>query len=296
MADFDFEIEYLPGKQNVVADAISCCPDLQLNSVFRIVNDFKAHVKDSITKDPNFKDILATLRNLPVSKPIPSSLMAHYSLDQEGNLYYDQECLCISQGELCTQILHDHYDMPIAGHQGIECTHANIHRLFYWPRMNNDVRQYVKSCDSCQCIKASQQVPGGLLQPLPIPTRPWEQVSMDFIVQLPKTKAGFDAIVVFVDTFSKMTHFAPTKTTTSAPDTACIFFDHVFRLHGLPKSIVSDRDAKFTSKFWKTLFQTMGTKLAMSTAFHPQTDGQTERANRTLEDMLQAFTGYCQDD
>src|SRR5690349_20952584 len=168
--------------------------------------------------------------------------------------------------------------------------------MFYWPRMNNQVRQYVKSCDSCQRIKASQQVPGGLLQPLPIPTHPWEQVSMDFIVHLPKTKAGFDAIVVFVDTFSKMTHFAPTKTTATAPDTARLFFDHIFRLHGLPTSIVSDRDAKFTSKFWKTLFQTLGTKLAMSTAFHPQTDGQTERANRTLEDMLRAFTSYRQDD
>src|SRR3954462_3008562 len=161
--------------------------------------------------------------------------------------------------------------------------------------MNNDVRRYVKSCDSCQRIKASQQVPGGLLQPLPIPMHPWDQVSMDFIVQLPKTKAGFDAIIVFVDTLSKMTPFVPTKTTASAPETARLFFDNVFRLHGLPKSIISDRDAKFTSKFWKTLFQTLGTKLAMSTAFHPQTDGQTERANRTLEDMLRAFTNYQQD-
>jgi hypothetical protein len=119
---------------------------------------------------------------------------------------------------------------------------------------------------------------------------------MDFIVHLPKTKAGFDAIVVFVDTFSKMTHFAPTKTSATAPDTARLFFDHIFRLHGLPTSIVSDRDAKFTSKFWKTLFQTLGTKLAMSTAFHPQTDVQTKRTNRTLEDMLRAFTSYRQDD
>ena len=94
--------------------------------------------------------------------------------------------------------------------------------------MNNDVWNYVKSCNSCQCIKASQQVPGGLLQPLAIPSHPWEQVSMDFIVQLSKTKAGFDAIVVFVDTFSKMTHFAPTKTTATTPDTARLFFDHVF--------------------------------------------------------------------
>ena len=158
--------------------------------------------------------------------------------------------------------------------------------MFYWPQMNNNVHNYVKSCNSCQRIKASQQVPGGLLQPLAIPSHPWEQVSMDFIVQLPKTKAGFDAIMVFIDTFSKMTHFTSTKTTATAPDIACLFFDHVFQLHGLPKSIVSDQDAKFTSKFWKTLFQTLGTKLAMSTAFHPQTDGQTERANQTLEDML----------
>jgi transposase InsO family protein len=119
---------------------------------------------------------------------------------------------------------------------------------------------------------------------------------MDFITQLPKTKAGHDAIVVFVDVFSKMVHFVPTKTTATAPETAKLFFDHIFRLHGLPQSIVSDRDAKFTSRFWQTLFKTLGTKLAMSTAFHPQTDGQTERANRTLEDMLRAVVGYRQDD
>src|SRR4051794_6507258 len=98
---------------------------------------------------------------------------------------------------------------------------------------------------------------------------------MDFITQLPRTKSGCDAIVVFVDTFSKMVHLVPTRTTATAPNTA-IFFDHVFHLHSLPTSIVSDCDAKFTSKFWQSLFCTMGTRLAMSTAFHPQTDGQTE--------------------
>jgi integrase-like protein len=183
---------------------------------------------------------MRTLQGQPVDKKPPTSLLAHYSLGHDGLLRYDQDRICIPQGPLRAQILHDHHDAPIAGHQGIERTYASIHRLFYWPRMNNDVRDYVKSCDSCQRIKASQQAPAGLLQPLPIPKQPWDQVSMDFIVQLPTTKAGFDAIVVFVDTFSKMIHLAPTKSSASAPDTAHLFFDQVVKLHGLPKSIISD--------------------------------------------------------
>jgi hypothetical protein len=118
---------------------------------------------------------------------------------------------------------------------------------------------------------------------------------MDFITQLPCTKSGFDAIVIFVDTFSKMVHLIPSQTTATAPETVKIFFDTVFKLHGLPSSIISDCDAKFTSRFWQSLFRTMGTWLAMSTAYHPQTDGQTERANCTLEDILHAFVNYCQD-
>src|SRR4051812_47757493 len=106
---------------------------------------------------------------------------------------------------------------------------------------------------------------------------------MDFITQLPRTRNGFDTIVVFVNTFSKMTHFVPTTITATAPDIAKLFFNHIFRLHGLPRSIISDCDTKFTSKFWQNLFKLTGTKLAMSTAFYLQTDGQTERTNQTLE-------------
>ena len=148
-----------------------------------------------------------------------------------------------------------------------------MHRHYYWPKLTKDIHQFVTSCDTCQRIKANQQSLAGMLQPLPISTKNWEHISMDFITQPPLTKAGHDMIVVFVDILSKMVHIIPTRTDAMAPETARIFFDSVFRLHGLPKVIISDHDAKFTSRFWKTLFTHLGTKLAMSTAFHPQTDG-----------------------
>jgi hypothetical protein len=162
--------------------------------------------------------------------------------------------------------------------------------------MYNDVEKYVKSCDKCQRNKVINDKPTGLLQPLPVPTRPWESISLDFVTHLPITSTGMDAIMVVVDRFSKQAHFIPTTSKADAATTARLFLTNVYRLHGLPRSIVSDRDPKFTSRFWKTLFNQLGTKLAMSTANHPQTDGQTERTNRTLEEMLRGVIGYEQTD
>ncbi|KAJ9509668.1 hypothetical protein QJQ45_011337 [Haematococcus lacustris] len=144
--------------------------------------------------------------------------------------------------------------------------------------------------------KSNTQRPIGLLQSLPVPQHRWEHVSLDLITQLPVTTSGHDAIVVFVDKLTKMMHAIPTTTSVTASTLARIFFDHVFRLHGLPKVIVSDRDPRFTSTFWQELFKLTGTHLNMSTANHPQTDGQTERANRTLEDMLRNYVSPHHDD
>ena len=169
-------------------------------------------------------------------------------------------------------------------------------RRFYWPGMDAEITRYVTGCDACQRNKPSQQSKMGLLQPLPIPTRPWSQVSLDLITQLPRSKAGHDAIVVFVDKLTKMVHYVPTTTTVTAPQLATLFIREVCRLHGVPDSLLSDRDPRFTAHFWRSFWDQLGSKLVMSTAYHPQTDGQTERANRTLEEMLRHYVTWRQTD
>jgi transposase InsO family protein len=154
----------------------------------------------------------------------------------------------------------------------------------------------VFGCLVCQRNKAQTVKKAGLLQPLSVPSFEWESVSMDFITQLPVTKSGYDAIAVFVDRLTKMVHFAPTYTDCSTRDVTCLLNDIVFKHHGLPSELISDRDPHFTSKFWAELNRLLGTKLKISTAFHPQTDGQTEKSNRVLEDYLRHYISPSQDD
>jgi hypothetical protein len=179
---------------------------------------------------------------------------------------------------------------------GSEKTIELAQREFYWPSMNKEIKWYVKTCWACQCSKPRNNHPNGLLQPLPIPTRRWEQVTMDLISPLPKTRRGHDAIVVFVDKLSKMIHCVPTHSSVTAPGLARITMNEVVRHHGVPSSLVSDRDVRFIATFWKSLWKLMGTSLNMSTAFHPETDGQTENSNRSIIKMLRAYVNYEQDD
>jgi transposase InsO family protein len=155
--------------------------------------------------------------------------------------------------------------------------------------MSTYVKSYIKHCHACQVMKASHQKPLGLLRPLQIPSRPWSSVSMDLITALPSSSAGNDCIFVIVDRFTKMCHFEACQTTITATQLADLFCRMCWRHHGLPEEIVSDRDPRFTARFWQSFWKSIGTNLAMSSAYHPQTDGQTERANRTLEQMLRFY-------
>ena len=186
-------------------------------------------------------------------------------------------------------ILYELHDTPFSGHCGVRKTVDAVARLFWWPKLRLSVTEYISACEACQRNKSSTQKPAGLLQPLPIPSEPWESVSCDFITGLPKTARGFDAIIVFVDRLTKMTHIAPTTTTVDAAGTARLFADNVWKYHGISQDLVSDRGSVFVGNFFSELLTILGTKHKRSTAFHPQTDGQTERVNRVLEDMLRHY-------
>jgi len=296
-AEYDLDIDYIPGESNVVADALSRKDVASLESLTQIAIDKELFdkIKKAYQSDKGFAEIIADLTS---GKP---NLKGKYKLKRfevrDGLLYYKRNRLCIPNGDLIrTQIIRDHHDSKIAGHLGVEKTGDLIFRNYYWPKMLDDIKIYVQTCDTCQKTKSSNKAPNGLLTPLEIPGQRWENISMDFIVDLPVTSSGHDAVVVFVDRLSKMVHLAPTKKTATAEDTAKIFFEVVFKHHGLPKDIVSDRDAKFISDFWKSLFVLLEVKLSMSTAYHPQSDGQTERTNRTFEQALRAYVSYKADD
>ena len=153
----------------------------------------------------------------------------------------------------------------------------------------------MKTCDVYQRNKTIRHKKGGLLEPIDVRMRPWNAISMDFIVGLPESE-GYTKIWVIVDRFSKMAHFIPLTTEVPLKELALIFLQNVWRLHGLPESIISDRDTRFTSKFWISLMKLLQVKINMSTAFHPETDGQTEKVNQTLEQYLRSYCSYQQDD
>jgi hypothetical protein len=186
-------------------------------------------------------------------------------------------------------------DQPYAAHPGVAKTVKSIQRYYWWPRMWEEVKVYVNTCDSCQRVKASNAAPAGLLQPLPVPHRPWESISMDYIMDLPECD-GHDAILTFVDRFTKMVHFRPTQKSSTSLDAAMLFVSTIVANHGTPLEVVSDRDTRFTSHLYTDLCTLMSMRQKLSTAFHPQTDGQTEIYNRVLEDCLRHYVNASQTD
>ncbi|WAQ88258.1 hypothetical protein PtA15_9A385 [Puccinia triticina] len=194
-----------------------------------------------------------------------------------------------------TAIVQSRHDCRTAGHPGRARTLALVRRCFNWPSQKKFVNRYVDGCESCQRVKSSTQKPFGTLEPLPIPAGPWTDISYDLITDLPESN-GSNSILTVVDRLTKMAHFIPCKKSTTADDLADLMLRYVWKLHGTPKSIVSDRGSVFVSQITKELSQRLGIRLQPSTAYHPRTDGQSEIANKSVETYLRHFIGYHQDD
>ncbi|GJU21365.1 putative nucleotidyltransferase, ribonuclease H [Tanacetum coccineum] len=211
-----------------------------------------------------------------------------FSVDDDGVVWFEDR-LCVPNDQaLREKVMTKAHSSPFTIHPGSTKMYRDLKQYFWWNGMKQDVATFVSKCMTCQQVKIEHQRASGLLQPLEIPMWKWDEISMDFVTGLPTTQKRHDAIWVVVDRLTKSAHFLPIRKNYGISKLAEIFRQEIVRLHGTPTSIVSDRDPKFTSHFWKGLQKAWGTRLKFSTAFHPQTDGQSERTIQTLEDMLRA--------
>ncbi|CAL9017935.1 unnamed protein product [Prunus brigantina] len=244
-----------------------------LGQQFRIITDHQT-LRHFLDQPPLYKH-----------PPLPKGFSWH-----DNTLFYKDRLFVPPVNEWRSKILQEFHASPTAGHSGYLRTLKRVQRNFMWPGLRSDVKAFITTCDTCQRQHYEAIHPPGLLQPLPIPAASWQSISTDFIEGLPHSK-GKSVIMVVVDRLTKYAHFTALAHPFSAEKIAAVFIQEVFKLHGLPQSIISDRDPIFLSNFWESFFQLQGTKLCHSSAYHPQSDGQTEVINRILEQYLRCTIG-----
>ncbi|GAU38281.1 hypothetical protein TSUD_119620 [Trifolium subterraneum] len=307
LKDYDFELSYHPGKANVVADALSrktlhmsslMAREMQLIEEFRDLS-LVCHVTPYSVKLGMLKVTNNVLEEIKEGQKMDPELTKYRELINQGretSFKVDENRVLRIQNRICVpdipelkkSILEEGHKSRLSIHPGANKMYQDLRGVFWWPGMKKDIARYVYACLTCQKSKIEHQKPIGLLKPLNIPEWKWDSISMDFVSGLPRTVGGYDAIWVIVDRLTKSAHFIPINITFPLPKLAEIYVRVILKLHGVPSSIVSDRDPRFTSDFWKSLQEALGTKLRLSSAYHPQTDGQTERTIQSLEDLLRA--------
>ena len=296
---YSYNVIHKNGVTNVVADALSRFP-LHTDVAFHTSEDAHFFQKnlisfpstsliddfiDAYKRNPKLYDLYVSLNK--GTPHVRFTILDKFIVtrDVPARIYLPDDSI------LRTKLFTEIHDTPSAGHPGFHKMISHVRRHFVGPKLHVDVLDYVRSCPSCQIAKPRNTRAYGTLLPLQPPEAPWQDVSLDLITQLPLSDS-YDSIFVIVDRFSKMAYFTPTNTTADALQLAHLFLKRVVFVHGLPRSIVSDRDRRFLSSFWTELFEQLHTTLRFSTANHPQTDGQTERTNRTLEQYLRIFVRH----
>ena len=307
LAQFQLEIRYRKGSTNI-ADPLSRSPALAYLAVItteHLVSTARAARAKPVQvqqlqprkKKADKSDFMRRIQEGYSQDPWFAKKKTEKQRTLVNGFYTAKDKILVPDVDtLRGDIIREHHAPKLSGHVGRDRTTELVRRTFRWNGLTKDVERVVNECHQCQTNKASNSKPGGSLQPVQIPDDCWDCVSMDLITKLPVTKKDNDAICVFVDKLSKMVHLVPCKTKCDAKEFAQMFMANVHKHHGMPKKIVSDRDGRFTGCFFAECMRIMGVNQAFSTAFHPQTDGQTERVNRILEDMLRHYVGPYQDD
>ncbi|GJZ63424.1 putative reverse transcriptase domain-containing protein [Tanacetum coccineum] len=282
-SDYECEIRYHPGKANVVADALSRKERLKPRRVRAMAMTVQPGLKERIQ--------VAQIEALRQENILMENL---HGLDQqmekkEGESLYFMDRIWVPLiGDMRSIIMDEAHKTKYSVHPGADKMYYDLRDRYWWPGMKRDIATYVSKCLTCSKVKAEHQRPSGLLQQPEIPEWKWDKIAMDFITKLPRSKSGNDTIWVIVDRLTKSAHFLAIREDYSTEKLAKIYVDEIVARHGVPVSIISDRDGRFTSRCWQTVQKALGTRLDMSTAYHPQTDGQSERTIQTLEDMLRA--------
>ncbi|WVZ89004.1 hypothetical protein U9M48_035468 [Paspalum notatum var. saurae] len=305
------EIHYHPSKANVVADALSrksyanmalgfMMPHELYEEFERLSLGFLHHttaaafeaeptLEQEIREHHKDDEKLHEIRELLKLVKAP-----HFREDEQGTLWYKNRICVPNVNSIRKLILSEAHDTTYSIHPSSTKMYYDLKEMFWWYGMKRAVAEYMAICDTCQHVKAEHQRPACLLLPLKVPEWKWEKITMDFIVGLPRTQKSYNSIWVVVDRLTKVAHFIPVNTTYFGVKLAELYISRIVCLHGVLKRIISDRGSQFTSHFWEQLHDSLDTKLRFSTAYHPQTDGQTERTNQILEDILRACAIYYQ--
>lgn len=277
---YNYKVEYRVGNLNTVADALSRVELYSIQAFSNPIFDCLPKIDRACANDPEAQQVITALQqHLPTKK--------HFSWVHNRLLYKDK-VFVPRTSDWRLKLLHEFHSSLQAGHSGYLRTYLRISKNFAWPGMRKEVKSFVVACDQCQRQSYETIHPPGLLQPLPIPDNVFFDISMDFVDGLPLSQ-GKSSILVVVDRLSKYSHFHVVAHPYTAATIADLFLKEIFRLHGMPRNIVSDRGSVFVSQFWEHFFKLHGTKLCRSSAYHPQLDGQIEVVNRSLEHYLRCF-------
>jgi len=300
-------LKHVPGKSIGKADGLSRRPDWQEgverdNEDQTLIKLEWVRVAETLVEEGNLRERIKkaqegdekVVKAVEELKKAGVKTLRDEEWKIEDGVVLKERRIYVPEGELRGEVIQLHHNTPIGGHGGRWKTTELVTRNYWWPGVTKEVGKYVDGCDACQRYKNRSEAPAGKLMPNAILEKPWSHISADFITKLSLAQ-GYDAILVVCDRFSKMAHFIATTEKTSAEGLAKLFRDHVWKLHGLPESIISDRGVQFPAGMMKEMNNLLGIQTKLSTAYHPQMDGQTERVNQELEQYLRVFIDHRQE-